>query len=279
MLEDVIKERYQYLTHNQKRVVKQLSAYGDNAAFLTVSQLADHLKTSGATIIRLVRSLGYKGYTDFQRELQQSILNKVSPPQVLEKLVGGENDRDIYSEIFEVEQQNLQKTRDLNSNQTIARAVTAIIKARKVLVSGFRTSSATAYLLYILLSNIRENCQFLEYESGSRASQLLYYDKRDLFICFSMSRYSRQVFENLILVKKRHCHTIAITDSHLSPFAQHADLVFLVGNQSSTYFNFWGSSVALIECLAVGASLKDKNALPNFRKVNQMLKEWNYILL
>jgi DNA-binding MurR/RpiR family transcriptional regulator len=279
MFEDIIKKRYQFLTNNQKKVAQRLAAYGNNAAFLTVNQLADHLETSGATIVRLVRSLGYRGYPDWQRELQQLILNKVSPPEALEESMGKRKDRDIYSEIFDIEQQNLKKTRELNKNEIIGQVVDAIIKAKKVVVSGFRSSSAMAYLLYILLSNIRADCQFLEYESGSRASQLIHYGKGDLFICFSMLRYSQQTFANLALVKKSHCQTIAITDSSLSPFGQHADLVLLVENRSSTYFNFWASTMALIECIVTGVSLKDKKSLSNLKKVNQTLEEWNYLFL
>ena len=278
MLEERVKKKYPSLTNNQKRVAERFLSLGHDAAFLTVDRVARQLKTSGATLVRFARSLGYRGYPDLQQDLRQNLLEKASPPQTLKESIEKKGGRDIYSEIIEIEQQNLRSARQLNKNEIIELAVNEIVKAKKVGVSGFRSSSSTAYLLYILLSDIRGDCQFLEYESGSRASQLIHYGEGDLFICFSLPRYSQQTFANLVLVKKNKCKTIAVTDSALSPFGQKADLVLLVGNQSSTYFNFFASAVVLIECLVAGVSLRHKGSLANLKRVNGVLTEWEALI-
>ena len=79
-------------------------------------------------------------------------------------------------------------------------------------------------------------------------------------------------------VKKKKCKTIAITDSPLSPIGDEADLVLLAGNQSLTHFNFLASTVALINCLVAGVSLKAKRSLAHLEEVNNVLTGWRFLL-
>ncbi|MBI5966771.1 MAG: hypothetical protein HY882_02780, partial [Deltaproteobacteria bacterium] len=76
-----------------------------------------------------------------------------------------------------------------------------------------------------------------------------------------------------------HCKTIAITDTPISPIGQNADLVLLVGNQSSTYFNSLTGAVSLVNCLVAGVSLKNKNSLETLKLVNEVVTEWGFLLM
>lgn len=129
-----------------------------------------------------------------------------------------------------------------------------IIRARRVGVTGFRSSHAIAYLLYFLLGQIRKNSDLLEFGLGSLPNQIINYGAQDLLICISLPRYSRQSLASLKYAQKNHCKTIAITDTPISPIGQNADLVLLVGNQSSTYFNSLTGAVSLVNCLVAGVS-------------------------
>jgi len=259
-------------------LAERFFSFGHEAAFLTLAQLAGQLKTSEATLIRFARSLGYGGYPNLQHELQDSIRQKLSPPKALQESLDEKDDRDIFSEIFEIEHHNLNKARESNSNPIIEQAIQEIIKARRVGVTGYRSSNSMAYLLYILLSEVRKNCELLESHMGSLPSQIINYMANDLLICISLPRYSHQTIANLKYVKRKKCKTIAITDSPLSPIGQEADLVLLTGNRSFTYFNFFASTVALINCLVAGVSLKAKNSLTNLQEVNHIVTQWGFLL-
>jgi DNA-binding MurR/RpiR family transcriptional regulator len=278
MFEERIKKHYKFLPKNQKRLAERFLSFGHEAAFLTLAKLASQLKTSEATLIRFARSLGYGGYPHLQRELQNSIRQKLSPPKALQESLAEKDDRDIFSEIFETEHHNLNKARESNSKPIIEQAIQEIIKARRVGVTGYRSSSSMAHLLYILLSEVRKNCELLEFHMGSLPSQIINYGAKDLLICISLPRYSYQTVVNLKYVKKKKCKTIAITDSPLSPIGQEADLVLLAGNRSLTYFNFLASTVALINCLVAGVSLRAKNSLANLEEVNHIVTEWGFLL-
>ena len=279
MLGQRIQKRFQALTDQQKRIAKQFLSTGHEAAFFTISQLARQFKTSESTIVRFARALGYKGYPDLNKDLQDGIRQKLSPPEALENSLARGKGGDIYSKIFEMDQENLRKTRELINNRTIDRAVREIIRARRVGVTGFRSSHPAASLLYLLLSQVRRDCDLLEFTLGSLPNQIINYGMGDVLIAVSLPRYSRQTLATLNYAKKNRCRTIAISDSPIAPIAQSADLVFLLGNQSATYFNSLASAITLINCLVAGVSLKTRNSLETLKKVNRLISDWKYHLM
>ncbi len=279
MLPQRIQRRFPTLTGQQKKIAEKFLSVGHEAAFSTISQLARQFRTSESTIVRFARALGYKGYPDLQKELQDGIRRKLSPPEALEKSMAKVRGGDIYSKIFENDRENLRKTREFNTNQKIDQAVHDLISARRVGITGFRSSQPIASLLYLLLSQVRKNCELLEYTLGSLPNQIINYGPSDLFLAVSFPRYSRQTLASLKAAKKCKARTIALTDSPISPIAQFADLVLLMGNKSSTYFNALASAVTLVNCLVAGVSVKNKNSLETLKMVNKMLSNWRYHLM
>ncbi len=279
MLAPKIQRRFPSLTGQQKKIAQQLLSLGHEAAFFTISQMARQFRTSESAIVRFARALGFGGYPALQKELQDAIREKLSPARALENSMAKGQGADIYSRIFEMENENLRKTRELNRNETIDRAVREIIKARRVGAAGGRSTHAVAYLLYLLLSQVRKDCDLLEFTPGGLPNQIINYGPGDLIIALSLPRYSRQTLMTLEYAKKNRCRTIAITDSPISPIAQVADLVLLLGNRSSTYFNTQVSAVTLVSCLVAGVSYKNKNSLETLKMVNKLTSEWKYHLM
>jgi DNA-binding MurR/RpiR family transcriptional regulator len=279
MLASRIQKHFPSLTGQQKKIAGQILSLGHEAAFFTISRLARQFKTSESTIVRFARALGYKGYPDMQKDLQDGIRQKLSPPEAFQHSMAKVKEADLYSKIFEQDLENLTKTRELNSNQAIDRVVQEILRARKVGITGFRSSHPLANLLYLLLGQVRKNCELLEFSLGSLPNQIIHYGPEDLLIATSLLRYSRQTLASLQYAKKNRCRTIGVTDSPISPIGQIADIVLLVESQSSTYFNSLASAITLMNCLVAGVSLKNKNSLETLKMVNKVMSDWRYHLM
>ena len=67
------------LTKSQQRIAHYLLANYDQAAFLAGADLANLLDVSEATLVRFARALGYPGFPELRRTLQQIFRDKVSP--------------------------------------------------------------------------------------------------------------------------------------------------------------------------------------------------------
>lgn len=70
-----LKDNISQLTETQRRVADYILKNPVDVAFLTVDQLALTVKTSTTTIMRLAFSLGYSGYAEFQKGLQELLRN------------------------------------------------------------------------------------------------------------------------------------------------------------------------------------------------------------
>jgi len=279
MLGERLRKRYPLLTKNQKKVAEFFLAQGEEAAFLSISDLARLVKTSEATILRFARAIGYRGYIELQRDLQNWVKQKISPSKVLQQAIvrGGRND--IYSRIFEMDMRNLSETQNANSKEQIEKAVNEIISARKIGIIGFRSSHAMAYLLFFFIGQVRKNCELLDSNLGSLPSQLINYGVEDLLIGISFPRYASITLDILKYGKKVGCRIMAITDNPVSPIGQIADLVLVAGHKSSTYFNSFSSAVTLINCLVAGLSMRSKVSVKVLKSVDQIVADWKFLLI
>jgi len=279
MLKDRLRKRYQFLTKAQKKVAEFFLAQGEEAAFLSISHLAHQVKTSEATILRFARAIGYRGYLELQRDLQNWVRQKISPPQVLQQAIVRGSRNDIYSRIFEMDRRNLSETQKANSKDQIEKAVKEIIKARKIGIIGFRSSHAVAYLLFFFIGQVRKDCELLDSNLGSLPSQLINYGVGDLLIGISFPRYASITLDILKYGKKVGCKIMAITDNPVSPIGQISDLVLVAGHKSSTYFNSFSSAVTLINCLVAGLSLRSKVSVKVLESVDQIVADWKFLLI
>ena len=78
-----IESRQESLTKLQKRIANFVMSDPIQAAFMTVDQLSHAVGVSTATVVRFSTELGYNGYTEFQRELQEYLKNRAKPSSKL----------------------------------------------------------------------------------------------------------------------------------------------------------------------------------------------------
>jgi DNA-binding MurR/RpiR family transcriptional regulator len=278
MFEERLRVRFQYLTKTQKQIAEFLLNNAEEAAFQSISGLAEALNTSTSNIFRLAKAIGYSGYPDLQKDLQKKIRQKISPVKALENSRQKDKGKDIYSIIFDMDAKNLASTQELNSKETIDRAVKEIIAARRIGLVGFRSSQSIAFLLSFFLGRVRKNCELLDNWFGNLTNYLVNYGPKDLLVGISFPRYSRQTLEVLKYGKQAGCKVISVTDNPVSPVGQISDLVLLAGHKTSTYFNSFSSAVTLVNCLVAGVSLKNKKSLEVLKSFDHIDNDWQYFL-
>ncbi len=70
---DVLKAEVASLPKSQKLVVDYIIQHYNDVGFMTVEQLAKEVGTSTTTVMRLMNSVGYTGYTEFQKKPSYTI--------------------------------------------------------------------------------------------------------------------------------------------------------------------------------------------------------------
>ena len=87
-LSNRINEAYSTLSKGQKLLASYITDNYDKAVFLTAAKLGDVVGVSESTVVRFATHLGYKGYPDFQKALEELVRNKLNSVQRMEVAYG-----------------------------------------------------------------------------------------------------------------------------------------------------------------------------------------------
>lgn len=254
-----IKENFPNLTKSQKLVAEYLLREYQTAGFLTASQLAKKIGVSEATVIRFTRALEFDGYPNLQQTLQSIIKYKLTTITRLKRGIEQmQGDADIVTKICQADMRNLSNTfRDL-SKETFEKVVNAIHNARRVFIIGLRTSASLALFLYLSLRYIHKETQLITPGVGDIYEQLIFSSSKDLAFAISFPRYAKQTVELLKDAREREIRTVALTDSLVSPLAQHADYVLTAHYQLNSFVESFIGALSLINALVTAVAAKDE---------------------
>jgi len=238
------------LPPSHKGLARFLLTHFDEAVFLTAAQLARHSQTSESSVIRFVKRLGYRGFPDFQGDLQ-ALLRRNLPPKERMQTAGGVpgSSKAIVDRITETASVNIRETNKLLDHQVLRRAAKRIANAQTKFIVGLRASAGTAQLLGFYLSLVLPNVRVQTDGGPTLFEALLSVSRRDVVVAISFPRYAKSTVEGLRYARKQGAATIAISDSHLSPIAHAAETTLVARVSSITFANSYVGVMLLVDSL------------------------------
>jgi DNA-binding MurR/RpiR family transcriptional regulator len=260
-LHQLLKEKASSLTQSQKTLMQYILAHEEEAIFLNIEKLADKVKVSEATVVRLCKVLGFKGFPQFQKELRLLFRSKLTTTSRLEYTVQkGTNEGDILFKILQNDMNNIAETMKDTSVHEFREFVKAIDSAQRIVIIGLRSVYSLATFLGVALEFLQKEVWVVEPGIGDLWDRLLRLRKEDLVIAISFPRYTRVTVEAFKFAKLQGVKTLAITDSPLSPLAQHADHVLTARYKMNSFIESFTAAFSLINAIvtAVGISNKKK---------------------
>lgn len=239
-----------------RSIAEYLLANMDRAAFLSAAELAQQTGASHATIVRFAKSLGYSGYPEMLREIQDHLSRKLSTVERLSRSVQApDEERPLLERIVLQDIRNLETAlRELDRNAFEA-AVSTLSSARTVFVAGFRSTHALAWLLTFSLGLVLERFRVSMVSPTEYVEQLTAADNRDAIVAFSFPRYYRLTLEVLRFARGRSVKAVAVTDSSLSPLAREADVVLTCPVELPSFIESFAAPVSLVNALVTGVAL------------------------
>ena len=72
------------LSKSHRRIAECIVSHYDKAAFMTASRLGEYVGVSESTVVRFASALGYDGYPQLQRALQELIRHRLTASQRFE---------------------------------------------------------------------------------------------------------------------------------------------------------------------------------------------------
>lgn len=239
----------------QKRLGHYLQ--NDSSALLlsNVRDLAQAVGVSKSTVVRFAKSLGYKGFPQFKREIQKEMRRKVRAAARMEETFAElGNDEDIFAKLIKRDIELLQETLQAASFPDFHKAVELIWRARKVFLIGLNASMALAYLLHFRLVRVKKEAHWIFLTGGtSLLEQLAFMERQDVLIAIDFVSVPREVQTALQHAKKIGAPILGITDFPISPIAKAADVCLYAKRGLHTTVNSLTPAFSLVNALAIAA--------------------------
>jgi DNA-binding MurR/RpiR family transcriptional regulator len=252
-----LQENVGQFSKSQKLIGDYLLAHPDRVAFLTAVKLARELGVSESTVVRFAVALGYEGYPEMQRDVQEIIRHKLS---AVDRMKMSVRDNNLLETVIHTDMQNLALTLEEISYEGFAAAVSAIAGARNICVVGLRSAAAPAQFLGFYLDLLLRNTRVIR-DSETVFEGLTTLDGQDLVIGISFPHYTRRTVEILGYARERGAKIVAITDSVLSPLARYADVTLTARSDINSFIDSFVAPLSIINALIVAVSEKDREGV------------------
>ena len=244
----------------QKRLGHYLQTDSSALLLSNVGDLARAVGVSKATVVRFAKSLGYKGFPEFRRDIQQEMRRKLRAADRMEETFAElDNDENIFAKLIKRDIQLLEETLQAASFPDFHKAVEIILQARKVFLIGLNASMALAYLLHFRLVRVKKEAHWIFLTGGtSLLEQLAFMDAADVLIAIDFLQVPREVQMALQHAKKVGAPILGITDFPTSPIARAANVCLYAKRGLHTTVNSLTPAFSLVNALAIAVSWAKK---------------------
>ena len=241
-------ERLDELSAKRQEIIRPILEHPREYVLLSVRAMAKRLHTDPATVVRIVRGLGFATYRDFQRHLHDlSIAFATS----LDTMQSGGHSTSMPTHVREALEQDLKNLHGLKNSLDAQRLVglaKRFYDARRIVIlAGDLAAILAGYLEYqITLLGLPV---FTATSAGRIAHLVRTVNQRDLVLAISFRRGLRQTVEGVHLAHEREAYCVGITDTFVSPLARECDEVFLASVESTSFGASYAAPVTLVNAI------------------------------
>lgn len=210
------------LSPRNRQVALYCLNHGDDIAFMTVRQIADAVRVSPATVVRMVRNLGFPSFEAFREAFrcrfrgaaiaepvdlaEGSVSQEPEIAAIARKVIGGDLTRLFAGSLAE----------------TGPRIARRLVNADSVSVAGFRSAHAFAYYFSYLAQMAFSHFALVGHTESLLLDRLVKMSGDAVAVIFSFAPYSIEAVRFAELAAASGIDVIAVTDTPASPLVRHA---------------------------------------------------------
>lgn len=271
-----IQKEFPKLSKGQKLIAQYIIDNYDKAAFMTASKLANKVGVSESTVVRFANALGFEGYPQLQKGLEEIIKTKLTTVQRVEMASQYSNEGAILKKVLKGDMDNIRHTLEKMDYDIFQKVVDEVCDAERIYIVGLRSSTALAEYLGFYLNLILDNVKIVSYGISNMFEQMLRVSEKDVVIGIGFPRYSIQTLDVLNFAKEEGATVIGITDSLLSPLASIAHYPLIAKSNMASFVDSLVAPLSLINALIVSVGMREKDEITEyFNKLEGIWEKYN----
>ena len=266
------------LSKGHRKIAQYIVEHYDKAVFMTASKLGESVGVSESTVVRFASAMGYEGYPQLQRSLQELVSHRLTANQRFE--MSTEIDpREALSVVLKSDVQNLRATMEQMDEAVFEDVVARLLNARAIYVMGLRSAAPLAQFMGYYLNYIFDNVHLVSSGATDVFEEISKLKENDVLVGISFPRYSSRTLEAMRFAKRCGAQVVAITDGPMSPLADMADATLTARTDMASFVDSLAAPLSLINALLVALGLHRKEALKeHFRQLESIWETYEVYL-
>lgn len=269
-----ISEQYAGMSKSHKAIAGFITEHYEQAVFMTAAKLGETLGISESTVVRFASCIGYSGYPEFQRALEECVKGKLGSVQRMDAKYGKSSQSEVLTSVLTADMEKIQHTIENLDPAAFESAVSTILTAENIYIMGLRSNEPLAAFLHFYLNMIRGGVVLLKTTSVSETfEQMIRISERDCFIGISFPRYSMRTLKAMEFASDMNAKVIAITDSVNSPMSLYSSCNLLARSDMVSIVDSLVAPLSVINALVVALCLRCPQDVK--KNLERLEETWN----
>ena len=256
----MMNKQFKTFSKGQKKLARYINDNFDKAAFLTAAKLGQTVGVSESTVVRFAICLGYKGYPEFQKALEELVRNKLNSIQRMEVTYGRVPQSEILDTVLRSDIDKIKLTIEHIDHEAFELAVETILNARSIYIVGIRSCAPLASFMGFYFNLLFENVHLVHTNSSSELfEQMIHISGEDVIIGISFPRYSMRTLKALEFANNRNAKVITLTDSIHSPMNLYSSCNLIARSDMASIVDSLVAPLSVINALVVALCMRKQN--------------------
>src|SRR5574344_2830424 len=248
---------YAAMSKGQKKLASYITTDYDTAVFMTAAKLGEMVGVSESTTVRFASLLGYSGFPEFHKALEQVVQDKLHSIAKIEITASKMTKMQVLETVMISDAEKIKLTLDTLSKSAFEQAVESIMNAKRIYVVGIRTCTPLAQFLGFYLNMLFDEVTIVTTNNASEIfEQMININEKDVMIGISFPRYSMRTLKAMEFANDRNAKVISITDSAHSPMCLYSSCNLLARSDMVSIVDSLVAPLSVINALVVALCMK-----------------------
>lgn len=272
-----IEEKAHSFSKGQRRIADAVLSSYDKIAYMTASKLGEMCGVSESTVVRFAVEMGFAGYPDMQKAIRELLRTRLTPNQRIAVSNSLMENADPLNGVLSADMARIKATLEHIDRSAFDHTVEALCRAEQIYIFGARSSATLAYFLNFNLELTAENIKLIAPSSASEIfEQILTIHEGDVLFVISFPRYSKKAVDAAKYAREQGATVIALTNSHLSPLAEHADHLLTAESDMVSFVDSLVAPLSVLNAVMVAvAKKKQAEIAARFDRLERLWDEYD----
>lgn len=258
------------LSPGQRRIAQYLIEHITEAAFLSITDLAERVGVSQPSVTRFAAAVGFSGYPALRERLQSIALGHLAGGPAAEENGANELQSAVDAEIENLE--NLR--RDFGDPDQVIDIGRKLSRSTPLTILGLRISASLAEYFAYAARRVHPDVRLVT-RGGSVAYDALLQSREaggTWVLAFSMPRHAQETLTAVRVARSAGLRVALITDLALGPVADDADVVFATNTGSRLVFDSYAApgvmAAALLQAMTDADPERTQARLEDYEQIS-----------